>query len=104
MLTIEDGVISLTRGDTGYIQLAFDYDWQDGDTVTLSVKKDYEDEEYVFQRVVAGGQIITIYPTDTQELEYGNYVYDVQVNTTLDEVFTVIGPNKFKITKEVTRP
>lgn len=102
MLTIDEGVIYHTRGDTGYIQLAFDYDWQDGDTVTLSVKKDYESEDYLFQKTVVGGQIITIYPQDTAELEYGNYIYDVQVNTALGEVFTVVGPNKYKLTKEVT--
>lgn len=105
MLTIDEDVISLTRGDTGYLELAMkngDQDWEVGDTVTLSVKKDIESEDYLFQKQVQAGQVIIIYPEDTRDLEYGRYIYDIQVNTVLGEVFTIIGPAKFKLTKEVT--
>lgn len=109
MITMEDGVISLTRGDTAYLSLNLTnndgepYEFKNGDTVTLSVKKDYEDvENYLFQKVVAAGDTIVIEPQDTKPYEYGRYVYDVQVNTAVGEVFTVLGPNTFKITKEAT--
>lgn len=109
MLTIEDGAISLTRGDTAYLNIAIqnddgsDYEFQEGDTLTLSVRKDYEeDTPYLFQKKVDGGQTIIIYPEDTKDKEYGSYYYDVQLNTYLGEVFTVVGPYRFKLTKEVT--
>lgn len=109
MITMEDGVISLTRGDTAYLSLNLTndegepYEFKDGDKVTLTVKQDYEDtENYLFQKIVEGGDTIVIEPSDTKPYEYGRYVYDVQVNTAVGEVFTVIGPNTFKITKEAT--
>lgn len=108
MLTFEDGVISLTRGDTAYLSLNLTnngepYEFKDGDTVTLTVKKNYDEEEnYLFQKVVAGGDTIVIEPQDTKPYDYGSYIYDVQVNTAIGEVFTVVGPNRFKLTKEAT--
>lgn len=108
MITFEDGNISLTRGDTAYISLALvdngePFKWKDGDTVTLTVKRTYEDiEDYLFQKIVAGGDTIVIEPIDTKQYEYGRYIYDVQVNTAIGEVFTVVGPATFKLTKEAT--
>lgn len=108
MITMEDGVISLTRGDTAYLHLNLTnngepYEFKDGDTVTLTVKKDYEDiENYLFQKTIPAGDTFVIEPSDTKEYEYGRYVYDVQVNTAIGEIFTVIGPNTFKLTKEAT--
>ena len=112
MLTIEDGVISLTRGDTAYLAISIqnddgtDYEFHDGDTLTLSVKKDYNDETpYLFQKTIAGGSpSFNILPTDTQGKDYGTYYYDIQWNTYLGEVFTIVGPARFKLTKEVTLP
>ena len=107
----EDNVISLTRGDTAYLNLNLikedgePYTYQDGDTVTLSCKQDYDSEDYLFQKVVPAsndGTTIAILPIDTKGLDYGKYVYDIQVNTVDQEVFTVIGPAKFNVTKEVT--
>lgn len=108
MITFEDGVISLTRGDTAYLHLNLTnngepYEFQEGDTVTLTVKQNYDEEKnYLFQKVVAAGDTIVIEPQDTKPYEYGRYVYDVQVNTAIGEVFTVVGPNTFKLTKEAT--
>lgn len=107
MLVLDEGVISLTRGDTGYLELVKvnqtdKNDWEIDDIVTLSVKEKIDSEDYLFQRQVQAGQPIIIYPSDTRDLEYGRYVYDIQINTVLGEVFTVAGPEKFILTKEVT--
>lgn len=108
MILFEDGDISLTRGDTAYISLNLTnngepYEFKDGDTVTFTVKENYDEEEnYLFQKVVAAGDTIVIEPIDTKPYEYGRYIYDVQVNTAVGEVFTVIGPGTFKLTKEAT--
>ena len=107
MLTIEDGAVSLTRGDTAYISLDLtvngeEYEYQEGDTVTLSCRKDYDTPEYLFQITVPAGETIVIEPEHTKNLEYGRYKYDVQVNTAQGEVFTVVEPNTFKVAQEVT--
>lgn len=39
---------------------------------------------------------------DTHALEFGKYVYDVQIITEASDVYTVIGPCTFEILKEVT--
>jgi hypothetical protein len=75
VLTIEDNTISLTRGDTGYINLALDTEVEG--TITLSCKKDYDSEDYLFQKIVPVGETIILEPKDTKELEYGKYVYDI---------------------------
>lgn len=109
MITFEDGAISLTRGDTAYLSLNLTtdngepYEFHDGDTVTLTVKKNYDEEEnYLFQKTIPAGDTFVIEPQDTKQYEYGRYIYDVQVNTAIGEVFTVIGPDTFKLTKEAT--
>lgn len=109
MLRIEDGAIYLTKGDTAYLKvnLAFDdgteYEVQEGDTLTLSVKPDTKDETpYVFTKTVKPGETFEIKPEDTKEQEVGSYYYDVQLNTSIGEIFTVIEPTRFYIRNEVT--
>lgn len=109
MLTVQSGNITLTRGDTAYLSLDLTlnnapYEYSDGDTVTLSVRRSTKDDdtEYLFQKVVDAGEMIVIEPADTKSLEYGRYQYDIQLNTSRGEVFTVIGPATFKIAEEVT--
>ena len=103
MLKIEEGKIYLTRGDTAYLNVAIDgREPQAGDTVILSVKKNIDDADYAFQKNVSFGEIFVIMPEDTKDLEYGKYYYDVQVNTAIGEVFTVIEKTAFYIREEVT--
>lgn len=108
MLRFEDNDIYLTRGDTAYIGLNLtdnsgdSYEIKDGDTVTLSVKKNIEDENYALQITVPLGEDIYIRPEDTKELEYGRYFYDIQITTAYGEIFTVITKSLFKLEEEVT--
>lgn len=108
MLSVSGTTIKLTRGDTAYLSLDLTmdgeaYEYADGDTVTLSVRVNTDDNpEYLFQKVVNAGETIVIQPEDTKPLAYGRYKYDVQLNTVQGEVFTVIEPSTFQITEEVT--
>lgn len=106
MLTIEDSTIYLTRGDTAYITVNLEYndgsyEMQTGDTLTLSVKKAVEDTDYALQ-IITDTNTINILPADTKELEYGKYVYDIQLQTAAGEIFTVIEKSPFKLQEEVT--
>lgn len=107
MLYIEGNTIRLTRGDTAYLQIPLTttdgiYELASEDTLTLSVKKSTRDMDYYFQKVLTGSDIFHIEPSDTAELAFGKYVYDVQLNTSNGDVFTVIPPSTFEVLAEVT--
>lgn len=104
MLTIEDNAISLTRGDTGYIYIEIEgYEPNPEDTITLTVRKQISDEQAKLSITVPIDQGIVIKPQDTKTWDYGRYYYDIQIDTSAGEVFTIIEKSPFKITEEVTR-
>ena len=92
MINIKNNNIYLTRGDTAYLQVKYDgYEIKEGDVVKFSVKKEFNDDDYAFQLVMPAEKVFNIIPSDTKNLDCGNYYYDVELHTTLNEVFTVIG-------------
>ena len=104
-----DGTIQLTRGDTARLSVDINndtlgdkYEIQPDDTLFFTVKKRTSDKLYSFQKKVIGSNMFHILPTDTEELSFGNYLYDVQLTTKDGDVYTVIGPSTFEIMKEVT--
>lgn len=105
MLTISNQNIFLTRGDTAKIALSITsagnsaYD-STKDTVVLTVKKSTTDKEKILQKTAVNG-IITISHADTRNLEYGDYVYDVQLTTAAGDVCTIITPHRFRLEEEV---
>ena len=107
MLYINGDTIKLTRGDTAYLHIPLvttdaDYVMNANDTLTFSVKKTTRDTDYIFQKVVTGNNVFHIQPSDTSELAFGKYIYDVELNTTDGDVFTVIPPSTFEVLSEVT--
>lgn len=101
--------ISIVRGDT----LAFDVeiDGLEGDLASayFSVKANYNDVNYVFQKSIgngitrqeSGAYTVRIAPSDTQNLELGQYYYDLQLGIEND-VFTIL-KGIFDIGFDVTR-
>ena len=109
MLYIEGDSIKLTRGDTAYLDIPLattngEYVMSSTDTLTFSVKKNTRETEYIFQKVIEGSNTFHIEPADTAALTFGKYMYDVQLNTTNGDVFTVIPPSTFEVLAEVTCP
>lgn len=108
MLRIEDGYIYLTRGDTAYLNVAITN--QDGtayvprtiDTLTLTLKKNIADTVPALQKIADYSARFTLLPDDTRALDYGKYLFDVQLETAESEIFTVISKSNFYITEEVT--
>lgn len=93
----------LTRGDTCPIE--FDLVLEDGqpaqlnpeaDEVYFTIKKTYGTQNFVLQKKFSTGEIVqndnslslVLSHTDTAELPYGNYVYDIQIRSG-DYVHTV---------------
>lgn len=98
--------VTTTRGDTLYVDVSLDgYEVNEGDTLTLTVKSSTETEVILIQKVeevTEQAVEFKILPTDTKDFKYGDYVYDVQLNTADGDVFTVIKPSVFRVTDEVT--
>lgn len=107
MLTCQNNTIVLTRGDSAVLKLTVvdgegqPYKIADNDTVIFTIKKHTTDKEAVLKKTLSDGQII-INPQDTENLEYGQYVYDVELTQGSGFVATVIPPTRFVVAEEVT--
>lgn len=108
MLSIKDNNISLTRGDTAYLELSIkDYYFRIGDIIELSVKKTVKDAEHFLKKIIQVENVtetitIKIEPQDTNNASFSEYIYDIQLTTADGDVNTVIPAHKFNITKEVS--
>lgn len=108
--TIKKTTIFLTRGDTFKAQLSLTneegqpYEPQEGDVIRFACKKDYSDpdtEVLIVKEVPLDTLILTLEPSDTKELAFGNYVYDIQLTTAAGEVDTFITKGILTLTEEV---
>lgn len=111
ILEIVNNQITLTKGDSAILNLTIyfpnmeeQYELMDGDVVTFSltnktecfgkskvvIKKDFEQNE------------IQLNPVDTKYLSCGKYEYDVQLTFKNGDVNTIIGPELFYLTTEIT--
>lgn len=98
--------ISIIKKDTASFEVILDnYILIDGDKVTFTVAKEVEQQNPVLQIIVTsfeGGKAIINLSSEDTDLDIGNYLYDVQVNTKEGQIDTVIGPAKFKVIGGVT--
>lgn len=107
MIRIINNSIYMTRGDSATLHLEITgvdnkaYTPSNDDAITFTLKKDPAESTPLFQKQ-AGTGLIHIEPGDTQNLEYGRYVYDIQLKKADGTVETIIPPHIFKILKEVT--
>lgn len=105
---VNRNTIYLTRGDTFKAVLTISYPDgsiytpQEGDTIRFALKHSIDDEEcIIFREIPIDTMLLVIYPEDTKELEFGTYVYDIQLTKANGDVDTFITASKFKITAEV---
>ena len=107
MLNCQNNIITLTRGDTAVLKLdiideqGIPYDVTDSDVVLFTLKRNVMEKDVIFQKSMVDGKII-IHPQDTSHLEYGQYVYDVELTKEDGFVATVIPPHRLVIAEEVT--
>lgn len=107
MLRITNTDIYLTRGDSALLELKITdedgHTWEptSTDKVIFCLKRSPENPEPLLTIQAAEGQTdILLYPNDTKELSFGEYIYDIHVETTSGNIFTVIADSKFEIGKE----
>jgi hypothetical protein len=97
----------MVRGDTGTVELALTDEngnaiEPEAYTAIFSLKKNIDDVAYIMQKQFVNGKVEFTH-ADTNNLPYGQYVYDVQVEILQDSSIHTIGANTFSILPDVTR-
>ena len=105
---VRNNTIFLTRGDTFKAKITITYPNgavytpTEGDSIRFALKEDVEDKECLIIRdIPIDTMLLVINPEDTKELEFGSYVYDLQLTKANGDVDTFITASKFKLTAEV---
>ena len=99
--------ISLTRGDSLVLSINVNaglepYDVQEGDVIRFAMKSSINaDEVLIRKNIDLETMTLTLQPSDTKNLPFGNYVYDIELTTADGFVDTFIGPATFTLTGEV---
>ena len=102
----EDQNIELTRGDTGLFTISLvdnnnvPYVPHAGDSLRFAMSKNYGTEILINKTIPIDTLTLELEPSDTKELKFGSYVYDIQLTTAGNRVATII-MGKFTVTKEV---
>lgn len=77
-----------------------------GDKIYFTVKEDEYRTEKIFQKIITefidGKAVINIIPTDTKNLKFKTYKYDIQLSQANGTVRTIIPPSNFTVGAEVT--
>lgn len=108
MLYINENAIKLTRGDTAYLSVSLqmatgeEYIMSKDDELTLTIKENTFVSEELMRKTITGESIFHIKPTDTCNIPFGKYKYDIQLTTSNGDVYTVIDVDTFEILQEVT--
>lgn len=100
--------ITLTRGDSfaaniGIVQPNGDpYIPGEGDSVRFAMKKTIKDEKVLIEKNIPIDTMrLILNPEDTKDLEFGSYVYDIQLTKSTGEVDTFITKSNLVLTEEV---
>lgn len=107
MFSVHDNNIAMIRGDSGIFKIdvtdvagnavALD----DNDVLTFTLRRAARSPTIVLQKTITDGTL-TINPSDTQDMPFGSYVYDVELKRADGYVDTVIPPHEFLLMEEVT--
>ena len=96
----------MTRGDTETLTVKCSQPFERGDAVYLTVRESAE-SPVEFQKVVKsfgseGKAVIVIDHEDTEDMRFGEYLYDLQVVRQNGTVKTLVKPARFTLTEEIT--
>lgn len=100
--------ISLTRGDTLKVKVSMvkpngsEYIPDGSDSIRFAMKKHYEDTSVLIEKTIPNDtRLLWLEPSDTKPLEFGTYVYDIQLTHSDGDVDTFIDRAIFELTEEV---
>ena len=105
-MTVNGTTVSMVRGDTERISVTPSVAFAAGDIVTMTVRKDVE-STIELQKIVTefdnGAAYIDITHEDTETMDFGAYVYDIQVQWGgSGAIKTLIKKSTFNLEEEVT--
>lgn len=107
MLSIDKNQnIELTRGDTGLFTITLTdqtgntYTPQTGDTIRFAMSQSYGKEVLINKPIPINTLTLELEPSDTKSLNFGKYVYDIELTDYQGRVSTVI-MGTLTLTKEV---
>ena len=107
MFQVTKNNVKMVRGDTGKVELTLTL--EDGTaidlaayTAVLSLKKNIDDVATILKKTFIDGKV-SFSHEDTNNLPYGTYVYDVQVELLEDGSIHTIGYHSFVVLADVTR-
>lgn len=95
MFSVSDGVITITRGDYKTLEVQIcdmqgrDYEMQEGDILTLSVRETPEESSPLLVQIHSATNILTFTPSDTSGVEPGQYSGDIQLTTADGKIATL---------------
>lgn len=109
MIRIEHNNIHITRGDPAsfFVEIGVYDGGELPDYLTMTVKDSVNDDGILFQEgavydIDDGGFTVYIAEGDTEKLEYGDYVYDLECLYEDGYRMTVLEPHLFEVRSEVT--
>ena len=95
----------MTRGDSESLTVRCSEPFMPGDAVYFTVREDAQGP-IAMQKAVTdfpdGEAVIAIDPGDTGAMDFGDYLYDIQVTRSNGTVTTLIVPSRFRLEEEVT--
>lgn len=100
--------ITLTRGDTFEALVSattkdgIQYVPCEGDTLRFALKENYSDAApLIVKDIPVSTMMLVLLPEETKRLNFGKYVYDIQLTRADGRVDTIIAKAAFKLTEEV---
>ena len=99
--------IILTRGDTASMLIGVqdingkEYEFEDGDIITFTMRKSPKSER-ALQLVADENHYIVFAPEDTNNLESGLYIYQVQLQSG-DNIYTIVPTSFFELREDLVR-
>lgn len=115
MLRVVKGDICMTRSDTAYLQFIpqiqnsetnefEDYEFEEGDSVIFRLQLGSTAfEKHCRIDLETNNCVLTLVPSDTKDLEFRTYYYEVELVTSREEHFTFIANRRFTVEKEIEK-
>lgn len=106
-------MINIIRGTTNDLSLSIEdengeqYTLKDGEKIIFGVKENAENSDYNIVKMLTSADIvdgictIKLMPTDTAELAFGRYYFDIGLQTA-DDYYMIVPCDEFCVCKAIT--
>lgn len=107
MYNVAKTTITMTRGDTVRVQLSLregngkTYRPAVGDEIRFAATPRWGEQPCIEKPIPTDTLLLEIQPSDTKQLEFGTYWYDIQLTRDNGDIDTFIDRAKLVITEEV---